>query len=150
VLVLVDSDGSSRVVASELMGPNGLAITGDGKYLVVAEWRAHRITRFRILGDGSLADRQHFGDTLGLPDGLCVDVEDAVWYSSPETGDCVRMAFGGKILERVVPRFGRRVTSCVLGGDDRRQLFLTTDRHPEIGGGCIEMTTVQVPGTGYP
>jgi sugar lactone lactonase YvrE len=149
-LVLADVDGSARIVATDLLGPNGLAITGDGSHLIVAEWRAHRITRFRILDDGSLTDRKHFGDTPGLPDGLCVDVEDAVWYSSPETGDCVRMAFGGKILERVVPSYGRRVTSCVLGGHDRRDLFLTTDRNPELGGGCIEVTRVQVQGAGYP
>lgn len=148
-IVLVNADGSARVVAADLLGPNGLAITGDGKYLVVAEWRVNRLTRFRIEPDGSLVERELFAETAGLPDGICVDAEDAVWVASPTTGDCVRVLKGGQVTDRVRP-VGKRVTACVLGGADRRTLYLTTDEMPALGTGRIEMVDVKVPGAGFP
>lgn len=148
-LVMVDVDGSARTVADGLLGPNGLAITESGR-LIVAEWRANRLTSFRILDDGSLEDRRLFGETEDLPDGICADAEGAVWCASPQTGDCVRMLEGGRVSARVVPAHGTRVTSCVLGGPGRRTLYLTTDRHPQVGGGAIEAVNVDVPGAGFP
>ena len=148
-IALVERDGTHRIVADNLLGPNGLAITGDGRYLIVAEWRANRLTRFRIDEKGSLVERAVFAHTEGIPDGICVDEEGAVWVASPTTNDCVRYRMGGEVLERV-KGVGRRITSCVLGGADRRTLFLTTDEHPEIGKGRIEIARVTVPGAGYP
>ena len=148
-LVLVDVDGSARVVADDLMGPNGLAISGDGVSLFVAEWRANRLTKFKIAPDGSLTERTLFAQVEGLADGICVDVEGAVWMASPTTGVCQRVLQGGRITDRVTP-LGNRVTACVLGGADRKTLFLTTDENPRPATGRIEAVEVNVPGEGYP
>src|SRR4051794_19711895 len=45
-LVLVDVDGQARIVANELAFPNGMAITPDGRTLIVAETMAGRLTAF--------------------------------------------------------------------------------------------------------
>ena len=145
-LILVDAGGNARVVATDLLGPNGLAITNDGVTLVVAEWRINRITQFGIARDGALGDRRLFGNAPSLPDGLCADSANAIWCSSPESGDCVRMLPGGEIVARVKPRAGNRVTACALGGPNLQTLYLTTDRHPELGSGAIEAVDVDVPG----
>jgi sugar lactone lactonase YvrE len=145
-LVLVEPDGSSRVVAEGLLGPNGLAISADGKTLVVAEWRVDRLTRFDINEDGSLSGRRVFGEAPALPDGLCADVEGGVWCASPVSGDCFRMLDGGEITSRVRPTLGTRVTACALGGTDLRTLYLTTDGSTPLGGGAIEAVEVDVPG----
>jgi sugar lactone lactonase YvrE len=145
-IVCVDPDGSARVVAGGLLGPNGLAIIDGGRTLVAAEWRADRLTSFAIDGDGGLGEPRLFGLAPALPDGLYPDSEDGVWCASPVSGDCVRMVAGGEITDRVVPTVGNRVTACALGGPDRRTLYLTTDRHPMRGGGAIEAVEVDVPG----
>ncbi len=145
-LLLVDRDGSARVVAEGLLGPNGLAISADGKTLIVAEWRVDRLTRFDIGEDGSLSARRVFGHAPALPDGLCADVEGGVWCASPVSGDCFRMLDGGEITNRVRPTLGTRVTACALGGEDLRTLYLTTDGSAPVGGGAIESVEVEVPG----
>lgn len=145
-LVLVEPDGSTRVVAKGLLGPNGLAISADGKTLVVAEWRIDHLTRFDIHEDGSLSGRRLFGQAPALPDGLCADVEGGVWCASPVSGDCFRMLDGGEITDRARPTVGTRVTACALGGADLRTLYLTTDGGAPLGGGAIESVDVDVPG----
>jgi sugar lactone lactonase YvrE len=145
-IVCVAPDGSARVVAGGVLGPNGLAIIDEGRTLVAAEWRADRLTSFAIDDDGGLGKPRLFGLAPALPDGLYPDSEDGVWVASPVSGDCVRMIAGGEITERVVPTVGNRVTACALGGPDRRTLYLTTDRHPMRGGGAIEAVEVDVPG----
>ncbi|MEZ0362352.1 hypothetical protein ACAG26_01420 [Mycobacterium sp. pUA109] len=35
------------------------------------------------------------------PDGICIDVEGAIWYADPAQGTCVRVREGGK-TEQVI------------------------------------------------
>jgi sugar lactone lactonase YvrE len=144
-LALVDPDGSARIVAEGLIGPNGLTISADGKRLIVAEWRVDRLTQFDIAADGSLSNERPYGEAPALPDGLCSDVDGGVWCASPVSGDCFRMLEGGEITHRAQPRLGGGITSCALGGPELRTLFLTTNRG-ELGGGAIEAVEVEVPG----
>lgn len=145
-LLLVDVDGSAQVVAEGLLGPNGLAISADGRTLIVAEWRVDRLTRFEIADDGTLSGRRLFGEAPALPDGLCADEEGGVWCASPVSGDCFRMLDGGQITHRVRPTLGTRVTACALGGEQLRTLYLTTDGSAPLGGGAIEAAEVDVAG----
>ena len=52
-IVLVTPDGDARVVAQEMVFPNGIVITPDGRTLIVAESFAARLTAFDIEPDGS-------------------------------------------------------------------------------------------------
>ena len=61
-LVMVAPDGGARVVAEEMMFPNGMVITPDGKTLVVGETFARRLTAFDIGADGSLKNRRVWAD----------------------------------------------------------------------------------------
>ncbi len=151
-LALVEADGSSaRVVADGLLGPNGVAIAPDGRRLVVAEWRTNRITEFEVdPEDGSLSNRAALpGVGERRPDGLCLDKAGAVWFASPHTGECVRI-LDGVVTDVLRPTVGKRVTACALGGEDRRTLFLMTDRKPESSSGSVEAVRVEVPGAGSP
>jgi sugar lactone lactonase YvrE len=67
----------------------------------------------------------------------------------------IRVWEGGDIAARVaVP--GRRAVACMLGGEDRRTLFLLTaettveDLSQGKSKGRIETVRVDVPGAGYP
>ena len=122
----VDPDGTVSVAADELMFPNGTMITPDGKTLIVGETFAERLTAYDIGDDGVLSNRRVWAQ-LGkqeYPDGCCLDAEGAIWVASPFTSECIRVKEGGEVLERI--KAGQGVFACMLGGDDRRMLFLLT------------------------
>jgi sugar lactone lactonase YvrE len=155
-VVLAATDGTVRRVAEDLAFPNGMAVTADNATLVVAESHGERLTAFDIGGDGGLSGRRTFAD-LGddPPDGICLDTEDAVWYATVPGRRCVRVADGGRVLQTIY--FDRGCFACVLGGPDRRTLFVTAAEWrpdlPELvpaGSGQVCTARVTVPGAGWP
>jgi sugar lactone lactonase YvrE len=156
-LLLVERGGAPvRVVAEDLHFPNGMAISADGRTLIVAETFAARLTAFTIAEDGSLCDRRLFADLAGVaPDGICLDEEGAVWVASPRTG-LVRLHEGGVVTDRI-GMDDRPPYACVLGGPDRRTLFVCTGNSAPVAGpagterpGRIEAMVVPVAGAGLP
>jgi sugar lactone lactonase YvrE len=123
IVALVTPDGSARQVADGLAFPNGMVVTPDDSTLIVAESYAKRLTAFDIAADGSLSNRRVWADLKdGVPDGICLDAEDAVWYGDVPNKRCVRVREGGEVLQTV--RLDRGCFACALGGPDRRTLFL--------------------------
>jgi sugar lactone lactonase YvrE len=154
-VVLATTDGAVRRVAEDLAFPNGMAVTGDNATLIVAESHGPRLTAFAIDADGTLGGRRVFADLEEAPDGICVDAEGAVWYATVPGRRCVRVAEGGRVLETVP--LDRGGFACVLGGPDRRTLFVTAAQWrpdlPELvpaGSGQVCATPVAVPGAGWP
>lgn len=84
-LIMVRPDGSSSIAAGDMMSPNGMAISPDGKRLFVAECMAMRITCFDIDPlTGKLSNRRPLGIfDGGIPDGICLGRESAVWSAVP-------------------------------------------------------------------
>lgn len=156
VLIAVETDGSARVVADDLAFPNGCVITPDGATLVVAESWAGRLTAFEVAADGSLGGRRVFAKLPEgvLPDGICLDAEGAIWVASPTSSDVLRVREGGQVEERV--DVGRMAIACMLGGDDRRTLYVLTsettdgDEARALRSARVEAVEVEVPGAGLP
>jgi sugar lactone lactonase YvrE len=155
-LIRVDPDGRASRVADDLMFPNGMAITPDGKTLIVAETYAHRLTAFAVGVDGALTGRRLFAALDGcFPDGICLDAEGAVWVADARGHDVARVFDGGRIERRIAVGSERSVFACMLGGPDRRTLFLctSTGSGPAMAAktdGKIELVAVDVPGAGRP
>jgi sugar lactone lactonase YvrE len=156
VLVLVTPDGDARVVAEEMTGPNGVILTEDERTLISAESPAARLTAFDVEADGSLSNRRLFADVGTAPDGICLDAEGAVWVAAPVAGEFLRVLDGGEIAERI-PVPGRIALACVLGGPDRRTLFMMTAAPHDLSvlkvkktDGSVVTTEVAVPGAGRP
>lgn len=155
-LLLVSPDGDARIVADGLAFPNGMAITPDGRSLLVAESHAARLTAFTIEGDGSLVDRRvwaQFEDRSGItPDGISLDSTGAIWLASPNTREVLRVHEGGEITHRV--GLATIPLACMLGGPERRMLFITTvgsfDPTAADAIGRIETLQVDVAGAGLP
>jgi len=102
-----------------------MAITPGGGSLIVAESHGKRLTAFDIAEDGSLAARRVWADLGdGAPDGICVDAEGAVWYGDVPNKRCVRVREGGEVLQTIA--LDRGCFACMLGGVDRRTLFMVT------------------------
>jgi len=154
-LVMVARDGAARVVAEELMFPNGTVITPDGKTLIVGESFGRRLTAFDIDADGSLKNRRVWAE-LGNspPDGICLDAENAIWVACPTMSEVIRVKQGGEVTERI--KVETDAFACMLGGADGRTLFVATapNSDPEkcraTRGGRIEITQVEVPRAGLP
>jgi sugar lactone lactonase YvrE len=132
-IVRVDLDGRAQAVGTELHFPNGMVIATDGRTLIVAETFAHRLSAF---------------------DGICLDAEGAVWVTDARGNDVLRVLEGGRIAQKVNTG-ERRSYACMLGGPDRRTLFVitNTDSGPKMAAksdGRIEIVRVDVPGAGLP
>ncbi len=122
IVALVTPDGSARKVADDLAFPNGMLVTAEST-LIVAESYAKRLTAFDIEPDGSLANRRVWADLGdGVPDGICLDDENAVWYGDVPNRRCVRVREGGEVLETI--ELDRGCFACALGGPERRTLFM--------------------------
>lgn len=155
-LVLVEADGRARVVASDLTFPNGAVIKDDGRTLVISESWAGRLSAFDIAADGSLSNRRVYAN-LGerIPDGICLDAAGAIWVSSFNTGEFLRVFDGGEITD-VVECGDRRAVACQLGGHDGKTLFCLTydgqieDLHQQKAAGAIETVRVAVGSGGSP
>lgn len=146
-LILVTPDGKARVAADNLMFPNGTVITPDDKTLIVGETFGARLTAFDILGDGSLTNQRLWAKLKGVPDGICLDAEGAIWVASPGTGHVFRVLEGGEITHKV--KVSSQAYACMLGGPDRQTLFVATSVH-QGSQGKIEIANVDVPGAGLP
>ncbi len=123
IVALIAPDGSARQVADGLAFPNGMLIMPDDRTLIVAESYAKRLTAFDIADDGGLSNRRvwaELGD--GVPDGICADAENAVWYADVPNKRCVRVREGGEVLQTV--ELDRGCFACALGGADGRTLFM--------------------------
>jgi sugar lactone lactonase YvrE len=139
-VVRVDGDGSTHRVAEDLFFPNGMVIAPDGRSLIVAETRALRRV-FAALGEC-------------FPDGICLDAEGAVWVADARGHAVQRVFRGGRVAQSILVG-DRTVFACMLGGADRRRLFLCTSTGSgpamaEKTDGRIEAVTVDVPGAGLP
>ncbi len=154
-LVMVTPAGAASVVARDLMFPNGAVITPDGRTLIVGESMGHRLTAFDIQGDGSLANRRVWAELgEGVPDGIALDAEGAIWVASPFSNETLRVFEGGRIAERI--KTSQLSIACALGGPDRRTLFILTaptvdpDECRANPASRIEITRVEAPGAGWP
>ena len=156
ILALVTPDGSARQVADGVAFPNGIVVTPDNSTLIVAESYANRLTAFDIAADGTLSNRRLWADLdRGVPDGICIDDENAVWYADVPNMRCVRVRQGGDVLQTI--DLDRGCFACMLGGADRRTLFLVARewRGPASmadGGRTGQLLTAKVatPGAGWP
>ena len=158
---LLTPHGQLRQVADDIQFPNGMVITPDDRTLIISESFAGRLTAFDIDPSGGLSGRRVFAEGLG-PDGICLDAEGAVWVG---TGFSIsRVADGGEVLQRVDLPENRAPFALMLGGPDRRTLFICTAEWRMSDGhvanlerlttgprtGQILTLPVEVPGTGRP
>ena len=154
---LVTPDGRVREVGDGIAFPNGMAVTADNSTLIVADSYRQQLVGFDIAADGGLSGRRVWADLgEGVPDGICTDAEDAVWYADVPNKRCVRVSEGGAV--RQVVELDRGGFACALGGPGGTTLFITAAewhgmtaaQMVEPGSGQVLMTEVAVPGAGWP
>lgn len=122
LIVCVAPDGSVRQVADGLKWPNGMALTDDGRTLVVADSHAQQLIAFGIQADATLTERRVWSALEYAPDGICADADGAIWVATVPGQCCIRVREGGEILSTIP--VDRGCFACMLGGEDGRTLFI--------------------------
>ncbi|HKE79807.1 MAG TPA: SMP-30/gluconolactonase/LRE family protein [Solirubrobacteraceae bacterium] len=123
IVAVLTPDGPARRVADGVAFPNGMAVTPDDATLIVADSYGRELTAFDIADDGGLSNRRVWADLgAGVPDGICIDAEGAVWYADVPNRRCVRVREGGEVLD--VVEVDRGCFACMLGGADGATLFV--------------------------
>jgi sugar lactone lactonase YvrE len=155
MIALLTPDGTARQVADGLAFPNGMAVTADNSTLIVAESYGKKLTALDIEPDGSLSNRRVWADLgNGVPDGICIDADNAVWYGDVPNKRCVRVR-GGEVLQ--VIDLDRGCFACILGGIDRKTLFMLAAEWHGVSKmsdgprtGQVLTVAAPAPGAGWP
>jgi xylono-1,5-lactonase len=126
-LHVIDTDGSSRSLADNILLTNGLGFSPDGRRLYHSDSAANIVGVYDVRSDGSVGARRTFTRVgQGIPDGLAVSVDGAIWVAAARGGSAV-IVFNADGSER--ERIGcpqPMVTSVCFGGDDLRDLYIVT------------------------
>ncbi len=107
-------------VTEDLLKPNGLIGTPDGKVLYVSDIQDKKIYRYRIARDGTLADKTLFCPQAS--DGMTIDCCGNV-YVTNEKGVTVFNPDGRQIEQIRIPQSW--TSNVTFGGPDRKTLFIT-------------------------
>jgi sugar lactone lactonase YvrE len=156
ILALATPDGALRRAAGGVAFPNGMAVTPDNATLILAESYGKKLTAFDIAVDGSLSNQRLWADLGdGVPDGICIDAEGAVWYADVPNKRCRRVREGGKVLQTV--NVDRGCFACALGGADGKTLFVVAAEWRGAANmtspdrtGQILTAAAPAPGAGWP
>jgi sugar lactone lactonase YvrE len=127
-LYRLDVDLSVSRLIDEVTISNGLGWSPDGGTMYYVDTPTRRIDAFDYdVDSGDISRRRPFAeiDGKGRPDGLCVDVEGAVWVAL-WPGWSVRRYLADGTLDAILPVPVAQVSSCVFGGTALDELFITT------------------------
>lgn len=123
-------DGRLVRIADDMSAPNGLALTPDGKYLIVSQSdRAAPVLRRLMLNNEAMpvsdslwVDMAAYlsDDNPGLPDGMAFDRNGILFATGP--GGVFVIAPDGEVLGRI--HTGMATANCAFG-EDGATLFLT-------------------------
>ena len=129
-LYLLNLDGSLTQLLDGITVSNGMGFTPDGTGLYHTDSEKRRISLFDYdKTTGKISHRHTFvtvPEGEGVPDGLTVDMEGYVWSARWNGGCLVRYTPDGVEDLRIAFPQARKVSSLTFGGDDYRDLYVTT------------------------
>lgn len=127
-IALVRPEQAALVVADGFKWPNGMVLLDGGRTLVAADSHTSELIAFDVDPGGTLSGRRVWAALEHAPDGICADAAGAIWVATVPGRQCMRIAPGGEVLERVETEQG--CFACMLGGDDGRTLFIASAEWP--------------------
>lgn len=124
-----DPDGTLHTMDTGLKGSNGMGWSPDDRIMYLADSFEQVIYTFDFdLTSGIISNRRVFAEVppeAGMPDGITVDSEGFVWNAHWGGWRLTRYDPSGKI-EREIKMPVKNVTSCIFGGADLSELYITT------------------------
>jgi gluconolactonase len=118
----VDETDSATEILGDILWPNGIGFSPDGGTLYASDFATGDVTAYELdSGERRVLARTPSGDA----DGLAVDTEGGVWVALGSGGAIGRYSPAGELEDSLdVP--ARFVTSLCFGGQDGRDLYITT------------------------
>lgn len=140
-------DGRLKKILKEVRISNGIAWSPDYKTMYFIDTPTREVKAFEYdIETGQIANPRviiTFPDTFGWPDGMTTDTNGNLWIAMWGGARITQWNPKGILLEQFgVPALN--VTSCVFGGPDMNELFITSARvgmdaamlkkYPQAGG----------------
>jgi gluconolactonase len=110
------------IVADDLVQPNGIIGTPDGKYLYVADIGDGKTYRYKIANDGKLIEKHLFA-SMGS-DGMTIDEQGNIYLTG--NGVTVYSKEGKLIVHIPVPE--EWTGNVTFGGEENNMLFITASK----------------------
>ena len=110
------------IVEAELVKPNGIIGTPDGKFLFIADIGANKTFKYRINDDGSLSEKQLF--TNQGSDGMTIDNKGDIYLTGK--GVSIYNPMGQLIQQVPIPE--NWTANICFGGKDNNILFITASK----------------------
>lgn len=135
-LYCLDERGLSGPHVTDLITPNGLGFSPDGKTLYLSDSHpsVQKIWAFDYdVATGALSHRRLFVDMTALPgrpDGAAVSTDGVYWICANDAGQIHRFAPDGQQLESVHVPFPKP-SMCAFGGAGLQTLFVTSIVPPQ-------------------
>ena len=122
----LDEKGNVRLLTKDLVQPNGLAFSPDGKHFYVDDDEKRNIRVYDVAPDGTLGNGRIFGEEPGgkndgVPDGIKVDKNGNLFVTGPR-GIWVWDAKGNHLGTIALPDQPANLT---WGDKDYRTLYIT-------------------------
>jgi sugar lactone lactonase YvrE len=148
-------------VVDDVMLANGIAWSPSGDTLYFVDSLRQRILAFPFdVDSGAVGAGEPYLDIPredGMPDGIAVDREGAVWVALAAGGVVCRYSASGALREQLTLPTSYP-TSCTFGGATLGQLFITTgcrpvradDRPTEVSRGAGALFSVPTATGGLP
>ncbi len=131
----VDPDGTVAQIINDVQKPNGIILAPDMKTLYLADSpvapKGRRfLLAYSLKDDGTVGKKKvlhDFGADRGI-DGMCIDTKGNVYATAgkDKTGGVYLFTPDGKQTEFIPTP--ETPTNCVLGGEDRRMLYITAGK----------------------
>lgn len=132
-LYRLDPDGQVHVMQTGVTISNGIGWSPDNTIMYYSDSGPGIIYAYDFdAGTGTISNRRTFvlpSDTDDVPDGLTVDSEGFIWCAHWGSWKVKRYDPDGNI-EREIELPVKLPTSCMFGGPDLNELYITTARSP--------------------
>jgi len=130
-VIRIAPDGKVTDAAKEIVRPNGICFSPDGKTAYVTEFSAGRILKFTVGQGGAFTDKSEFANLAemaktqsiqggGGADGIRTDAKGNVYSTGP--GGVWVLTTDGKFIAHLPTR----ATNLAFGGADGKTLLVTT------------------------
>lgn len=129
ILYRLDPDRSVHVMETGISVSNGIGWSPDNTIMYFTDSPQRVIYAYDFdAATGTITNRRIFArlqDSNAVPDGLTIDSAGYIWSACWDGAKIVRYAPDGQV-ERVIQVPALRTTSCVFGGSELNELYITS------------------------
>lgn len=121
------SDKKLTRIIDDLVRPNGILVSNDGKHLYVADHGAGKVYAYDIQSDATLKNKRLLialnPDAKPDGDGMTLDARGNLYIASPATSSIMVVSPAGELLTKI--HCPQPPANCAFGGADRKTLYIT-------------------------